>query len=218
MRTSSKPLINQPRRSLDGLCLLAAAATPVLSFGTLLAARPFYPGFKFSVLSISMMGTRFSRQPWIFNTGEILTGLAALAGAWGLFQAFRAKTNPLFSVLVALSVATAGVMILKSGLFPMPDPRHNCWPLLFNVIILIPFLMLTALLNRPGGLRAYLMGSIAFTVVLIFLKTRLGPGTLQVLIAAVTLLPIGVLGFFFWWEMRPPLPADTLEMFPETHD
>jgi hypothetical membrane protein len=198
--------MNRPLRSLTSFCLLAAAATPVINFHALLVAVPFYPGYSFSSHSISMLGTRFSRHPWIFNTGEILTGLAALAGAFGLFQAFRAKTRFLPSLMIALSVAIAGVMTLKAGMFPMPDPRHNCWPLLFNVIILIPFLMLIALLNRRGILRTYLICSIGLMMVLIPFKARLGPGTLQLLIAVATLLPIGVLGFFFWLEMRQSLP------------
>lgn len=149
-----------------------------------------------------MLGSRFSRHPWIFNAGEMLTGIAALGGAVGLYQSFRTKTHILLSWLITLSVSSAGVMSLKAGMFPLPDPRHNSWGLLFNFIIFIPFLMLIGIWKQShsAGLRAYLMFSIALLLVLIPLAPRLGHGTLQRLIAVATLVPVGVIGFFFWRE------------------
>jgi hypothetical membrane protein len=64
-----------PNRSLTSLCLLAAAAMPVIYFGTQIAAAPFYPGYSFSLQSASMLGTHFSRHPWIFNVDQCLPGL-----------------------------------------------------------------------------------------------------------------------------------------------
>jgi hypothetical protein len=40
---------------------------PVIFFGTQIAAAPFYPGYSFSQESVSMLGTHFSRHPWMFN-------------------------------------------------------------------------------------------------------------------------------------------------------
>lgn len=198
--------MNKPHstRSLTGLCLLAAALTPVLYFGTQIAAAPFYPGYSASLLSVSMLGTRFSRHPWIFNVGEVLSGLAALGGAYGLYRSFRDKTHVLVCWMIALSVASSGVMTVKAGLFPMPDPRHNSWAWLFDVTILMPFLMLIGLLKqrRNAGLRAYLICSIALLVLLIPLQPRLGPGTLQRLVTLATLVPVGVIGFSFWRELH----------------
>lgn len=128
-----KSIMNKlhPKRSLTGLCLLAAAAAPVLYFGAQIAAAPFYPGYGISPLSVSMLGTRFSRCPWIFNMGEILTGLATLAGAFGLYRSFQPVTHFLLSGLIVFSAASAGVIALKAGLFPMPDPRRNSWGIAF---------------------------------------------------------------------------------------
>ena len=129
MKSLPKSIMNRlhPKRSLASLGLLAAAAAPVLYFGAQIAAAPYYPGYSFSLLSESRSGTRFSRCPWIFNAGEILAGLATLAGAFGLYRSFRAETHFLVSGLIAFSAASARVMTLKAGLFPMPDPRHNSW-------------------------------------------------------------------------------------------
>lgn len=190
--------------SLTGFSLLSAAAMPVVYFGTQIVAAPFYPGYSFTRLSVSMLGTRFSHHPGIFDVGEILTGLAALGGVFGLYHCFRGKTHPLIAALIGLSVAATGVMCVKAGIFALPDPRHNSWPLLFNFTILIPFLMLVGLLKdrRGAGLKIYLAFSIALLLVLIPLEGWLGRGTLQRLIVAATYVPIGVVGFSFWWNLR----------------
>src|SRR5258708_39121419 len=107
------------------LCLLAAAAMPLLYFGTQIAAAPFYPGYSFSQQSASMLGTHFSRHPWIFNVGSMLTGFAALGAALGLYRVFLRKSHFLLSLLIGLSVACTGVVCLKGGMFPLPDPRHS---------------------------------------------------------------------------------------------
>jgi hypothetical membrane protein len=111
-------------------------------------AAPLYPGYSFAQQSVSMLDTHFSRHPWIFNAGEALTGLGALAGAVGLYQVFRTKTHFLLSCLIGFSVACIGIMAIKAGLFPMPDARHNSWGVLQNFIIITPFFLLMGLLER----------------------------------------------------------------------
>jgi hypothetical membrane protein len=193
-----------PNPSLESLCLLAAAATPILHFVTQMAAAPFYPGYSFSQQSASMLGTQFSRYPWIFNAGEVITGLAALGAAWGLYRFFRRKTNLLLSWLVGISVAVSGVMYIVAGTFPMPDPRHNAWGVLHNFTIITPYLMLIALWKRSysSGLRTYLMLDVAFLFLLGPLAARIGRGTFQQLIAAGTIIPLGVVGLFFWRDLH----------------
>jgi hypothetical membrane protein len=191
-------------RSITSLCLLAAAAAPILYFATQIAAAPFYPGYSFSQQSASMLGTHFSRRPWIFNAGEMLTGFAALGAALGLCRFFRRKTNFLLSWLIGLSVACTGIMTLKAGMFPMPDPRHNSWDFLQNLTIITPHLMLIGLWKRSysSGLRTYLAFSVTFLFLLSPLVSWIGRGTLQRLIALGTLVPVGVIGFFFWRELH----------------
>jgi hypothetical membrane protein len=197
-----------PNRSITSFCLLSAAAMPIIFFGTQVAAAPFYPGYSFSQQSISMLGTSFSRRPWIFNAGETLTGITALAAALGLFQVFRRKTNFLLSSLIGFAVSCIGIMAVKAGTFPMPDPHHNSWELLQNFIIITPHLMLLGLWKQGHslGLRTYLLLSIALLVLLVPLSSRLGSGTLQRLISAGTLVPVGVVGFSFWRELRREAP------------
>jgi hypothetical membrane protein len=193
-----------PNRSLTSFCLLGAVATPILACVTTIAAVPFDPGYSFTLQSGSMLGTHFSRQPWIFNTGELVTGLAALAAALGLYRSFRGRTSILLSGLIGFSVASIGVMTLKAGMFPMPDPRHNSWPLLFDFMIITPHLMLIGLLKKGQslGLRIFLVSIVVFLLVLIPLAPRLGRGTLQQLLDAAILVPVGVVGFYFRRELR----------------
>jgi hypothetical membrane protein len=197
-----------PNRSITSLCLLSATAMPIIFFGTQIAAAPFYPGYSFSQQSISMLGTSFSRRPWIFNAGETLTGVTALTAALGLFQVFRRKTNFLVSCLIGFAVACIGIMAVKAGTFPMPDPHHNSWELLQNFIIITPHLMLLGLWKQKhsSGLRTYLILCIALLVLLVPLSSRIGRGTLQRLISAGTLVPVGVVGFSFWREKRREAP------------
>jgi hypothetical membrane protein len=191
-------------RRITSWCLLAAAVMPIIFFGTQIAATPFYPDYSFSQQSVSMLGTHFSRHPWIFNAGEMLTGFAALAGAVGLYQIFRTKTHFLLSVLIAFAVACIGIMTIKAGMFPMPDPRHNAWAVLQNFVIITPFFLLMGLLKQGhnSGLRLYLLASITLLFLLVPLGSRIGRGTLQRLITVGSLLPVGVVGLAFWRELR----------------
>jgi hypothetical membrane protein len=193
-----------PNRFMTKFCLLAATAMPIIFFGTQIAAAPFYPEYSFSEQSISMLGTSFSERPWIFNAGETLTGITALAAALGLFQVFLRKTNFLVGGLIGFAVACIGIMAVKAGTFPMPNPHHNSWEVLQNFIIITPHLMLLGLWNQKhtSGLRTYLILCIALLVLLVPLGSRLGRGTLQRLISAATLVPVGIVGFSFWRELR----------------
>src|ERR1700722_9657345 len=190
-------------RSVTSLCLLAAAAMPILYFGTQMVAAPFYPGYSFSLQSESMLGTQFSRHPWIFNAGEILSGFAALGAALGLYRVFRRKTHFLLGWLIGLSVACTGVICVKAGMFPMPDPRHNSWGFLLNFMIITPHLMLIGLWKHSHSsvVRAYLIFSILLLLVLSLVAPWLGRGTLQRFIHVTTLVPVGVIGFLFWREL-----------------
>ena len=191
-------------RSLTSFCLLAAVATPVLAFAAQIAAAPFYPGYSFTLLSGSMLGTHFSRHPWIFNTGELLTGIAALAAALGLYRSFRGRTNILVSGLIGFSIACIGVMTVKASLFPLPDPRHNSWGVLFDFMLITPHLMLIGLWKKgqSPGLRTFLLGTIVFLLLLIPFAPSLGRGTLQRFLDAAILVPVGVVGFVFRRELH----------------
>ena len=98
------------RDTFAKMCLIAATAVPVLYFGAQIAAAPFYPGYSFARDSASMLGTSSSSHPWILNLGAILTGIAALLGAVGLFLRLGAGTNRLIAWLNGVAMVATGVM------------------------------------------------------------------------------------------------------------
>ena len=146
-----------PENRLSTTLMLGAAfAMPLLYFGVQLIAAPFYPGYHFATDTASMLGTSASRHPEIFNTGAILTGIAGLAGAFGLFLGRRRAAARWLCILTAIGVLSNAVMSLKAGLYPMPDPRHATWQFLLFPIQITPLLLLSATW-RVLWLRIYLL-------------------------------------------------------------
>jgi hypothetical membrane protein len=180
--------------------LYAAIAMAAIYYGTQLVAAPFYPGYSFANDTASMLGTTASHQPWIFNLGAILTGVAGLVGAFGLFRALRAVTWTTLAALVALCVVANGVLSLKAGMFPMPDPRHASWQFLMLLILLAPLLLLIALWRQGTALRVYLLCNlVALLSTLPFMFHKVAPifaeGTMQRIFALVVFVPVGVAGY-----------------------
>jgi len=199
-------------KTIEESSLLAATAVPLILLFTQIIAAPFYPGYSFSEQSVSMLGTHFSRHPWVFNLGEILTGVAALIGSVGFFFAFRRRAHVLIAGLIAFAVACLGILSIKAGMFPMPDLRHNSWGLLQNFILVLPHLFLVGLWRerRRRALQIFLVLCVAVMFLLGPLSSRLGRGTLQRLINSATLLPVGVVGFAFWRDRRGEPPHSAL--------
>lgn len=180
--------------------LYAAIAMPVLYFGTQLVAAPFYPQYSFARDTASMLGTTNSSHPWIFNLGAMLTGVAGFAGALGLFRALQTVTWTTLAGLVALCVAANGVLSVKAGMFPMPDPRHTSWQFLMPAILAAPLLLLVALWRQGVALRAYLLCNVvALMLMMPLMMHKMAPlfaeGTTQRLFALLVFVPVGVAGY-----------------------
>ena len=184
---------NRPQTTL---MFWAAFAMPLLYFGVQLMAAPFYPGYHFATDTASMLGTSASHHPEIFNIGAILTGIAGIAGAFGLFWGLDGVTALWLRVLIAIGVLTNGVLALKAGLFPMPDPRHATWQFLPFPILITPLLLLSATW-RVLWLRIYLLLDITSLLCLLpsmmhWMVPIWPEGTMQRLFALVTFVPVGV--------------------------
>ena len=203
---------DEPRGLLVRFCLVAAVFVPIFYFGAQLAALPFFPEYSIARDGASTLGTAGSRHPWIFNVGAILTGAAALFGAVGLAVAFRRTTNIVLALLIGVSVAATGVMSIKAGLFPMPDPRHATWGFLTWLTVATPLLFLLALWHQreSTAVRIYLAASMLLILVLLpFLMgsiatVLLPPGTLQRLLAFASFMPVGVVGRHLAKQLKGP--------------
>lgn len=56
-----------------------------------MAAAPFFPDFRVLKHSASLLGSDLSTRPEVLNTGAMLTGLASIGAAWGLFSGLRQR-------------------------------------------------------------------------------------------------------------------------------
>jgi len=182
---------------LTKLLLSAAVAVPLLYFGVQFVAAAWYPGYRFATDTASMLGTKASLHPGIFNNGAILVGITGLLGAAGLFLGLSSAVRNWLRILVAIGVFCNGVLSLKAGLFPMPDPRHASWQFLLFPILITPPLMLAATWRISVWLRIYLMVNSACLILLIpMMMHRMAPlwpeGAMQRLFAFVVMVPIGI--------------------------
>jgi hypothetical membrane protein len=177
-------------------------AVPFLYYGVQLASAPFFPNFSFLGTTASELGSDLSARPWIFNTGAILTGIAALAAAFGLLCALRRLgTNLIVAGFVSVAVAATGLSSLWAGIFPLPDARHGGHPSLLFPMLALPFVMAVALwrLGVSGPFKAYLIATVALLLVLFpllsgmtGLDTHAYRGLIQRALALTVFLPIGV--------------------------
>ena len=188
------------KQRLTTLMLWAAVAVPLVYFGVQLMAAPFYPGYSFAADTASMLGTSASRHPGIFNTGAILDGIAAMIGAGGFFLGLRSAARGWLRALIAAGVFSNGVLSLKAGMFPMPDPRHASWQFLLLPMLITPLLMLAAAWRISVWLRIYLLvNTIALLLTVPMMMHRMAPlwpeGAMQRVFALVVMVPIGVVAF-----------------------
>ena len=191
--------------------LLAACMVPLLYFGAQLAAAPFFPGYSFLTHSASMLGSDRSTLPQVLNTGAFLTGAAALMAAFGMNIALKALgAQTILRWLVTLAVASMGVSAIWASLFHLPDPRHNPG-VLGAGIFLVPFVFPAALWRLSGvrRIRLYLIGNLLVFAGLACIMSGLTGidlahfgGLLQRCLAAVTYVPVGVVGWFLFSRIR----------------
>jgi hypothetical membrane protein len=207
---TAMPGNSPPTQLLTRLSLLSGSSMPIFYYGGQLAAAPFYPGYSFANQVASMLGTSYSSEPWIFNTALILTGLAAILGAFGLYQTFRVRTTRLIGLLIALTAMYTGYMSVKAGIYPLPDHHHFELRFAATSASLTPLLMLIGLWGneRLRALRAYLFLSVVLLIPVILLSKKLividiGVGTLQRLLALGTYVPVGVVSLYFFVHDRP---------------
>jgi hypothetical membrane protein len=180
--------------------LCTAVAMPFLYFGTQLISAPFYPGYSFANNTASMLGTTASLHPWIFNSGAMLTGVTGIIGGFGLYRALRPIAGTVLALLVGVCVVANGVLSLKAGMFPMPDPRHASWQFLMFPTLAAPVLLLVALWRMGIALRIYLLlNAVVLLLMVPLMMHRMAPlfaeGIMQRLFALVVFVPVGVAGY-----------------------
>jgi hypothetical membrane protein len=198
----------RPHRRRDGITLAALGcgiATPVLYYGVQLVAAPSFPDFSFLGTTASELGSDRSTRPWIFNTGAILTGLAALVAAVGFLRALgQLGANLILTWLTSFVIVATGLSSLWAGIFPMPDLRHGGHPSLLFAMLSVPFLIAATLwrLSASRAVKAYFVATIVLLLIMvpvmmgvIGLDTHDYRGLLQRVFALTVFVPIGVGAF-----------------------
>jgi hypothetical membrane protein len=176
--------------------LWAAAALPILYFGTQAVAAPLYPGYDVLHQAASELGSDRARYPEIFNAGVLLVGASCLLAALGYFRGLsRAGANPFLSAAVAGALISTGLASLWAGSFHLPDPRHNPGALGAGMFLFTPFLLAAIWRVEGSNSLKYLLIASLLAVALLapFMSGAMGPapmGLLQRLFAATTFLPI----------------------------
>lgn len=195
--------MNSPTR----FSLALVGGSPILYFGTQLAAMPWFPGYDPLLHPASLLGSDRSLAPAVFNSGAVLVGVALLGGSVGMARGLVAvgSWRPL-AWIVAVALMSSGAAAIWAGSFPMPDPRHNPGALGVGTFA-APLLLLVALwrVQGAGGLRRYLLldlAAFAGLAVVMAGLTAIDPqrygGLLQRVAALIVYVPPGVVGWWLW--------------------
>ncbi len=158
--------------------LSAGIVVPLLYFGTHLVAGGLTPDYSHVSQYGSELGIAGAPAARLFNGGILLTAVATILGAVGLYLgARRASPGRLWPALTGLSLGLFGVGLVFGGLFPMPDPRHGGFGLGMAVHAAPVFLAL-ALRRAPGHRNLMRFSVVAAVLMLAFLAVMMGVGGL----------------------------------------
>ncbi len=194
------------------ISLSLGIAVPILYLFALLAGAASYPGYSHVTQYASELGGPGAPLPWIFNSGIIAAGLAALAAGPGFFLALRRLGGGRIpATLSGLAISLWGVAMVLGGSFPMPDERHGGFGLGLGLQV-APLLVLWGLRRAPRFERlrffllvVFLSMTTLFAVMMGVggLVTRANVGLWQRGNALVSIPWIGVAAF----ALRRRLPA-----------
>ena len=123
----------------ERILLAGGVAVPIIYFANLIVAEVLSPEVDPWSQLPSDLGVAGVAWAPVFNAGLVAVGLAAAAGAVGLFLGLRQiGANIVLSGLTGAVMLVAGFVMAMAELFPLPDPLHYG----FN---LLPIGMLTPL-------------------------------------------------------------------------
>lgn len=153
-------------------------AVPILYLLALALGSAFYPGYSHVTRYASELGAAEAPHPWIFNSGIVAAGLAALLAGPGFALALRRLGGDrLPAVLSGLAVSLWGVAMVLGGSFPMPDPRHGGFGLGLGLLV-APLFLLWGLRRAPDARRLRLLLLVAFLAMSVLFAVMMGVGGL----------------------------------------
>src|SRR5687768_9952403 len=105
-------------RANEKLLLWAGVAVPVIYYANLLLSSLLFPGYSHVTQYASELGSAAARYPWVFNTGIMSMGVAAMAAGAGFGLALhRRGSGRVLAAFVTLLVVLFGAGLVMGGLF-----------------------------------------------------------------------------------------------------
>lgn len=105
--------------------LAGGVAVPIVYFSNLIVAEVQSPTVDPWSQLPSDLGVASVAWAPVFNAGLIAVGLAAAAGAVGLFLGLRRiGANVVLSAITGLAMLVAAFVMAMAGVFPLPNPLH----------------------------------------------------------------------------------------------
>lgn len=142
---------------MQKILLGCGAAASVLYFATLIGASLTWPGYSHVTQYASELGSAAAPHPAIFNLGILATGALAVLGGLGLVWHFAAAGRLVSGAFAGAALAAWGAGMIFGGLYPMPNPLHNGFGLVFGGLLL-PVMLMIALRGRASGVVYALLG------------------------------------------------------------
>jgi len=131
------------------LLLACGAGASALYFATLIGASLTWPGYSHVTQYASELGSADAPYPALFNLGILATGGLAVLGGLGLAWHFGSRARIVSGALAGAALAAWGAGMIFGGLYPMPDPLHHGFGLVFGVLLL-PVMLMIALRGRAS--------------------------------------------------------------------
>jgi hypothetical membrane protein len=210
--SNTQPVRKSMKDRVTVAALRLGITVPFIYYGIQIVAAPYLPDYSFVRHPASLLGSDYSSNPAIFNTGVMATGTATLVAAFGFFLALRRiGANFFLNLLTSVALLGCAISSLWAGYFPMPDSRHGGHPAFLISMILVPFLFTITLWKERNTrpLKAYLIATIVLLIVMVpimsgntRLDNRAYGGLFQRIFALTVFPPIAVCAFYLAWRIR----------------
>lgn len=147
---------------LASLLLRIGALGPLVLYGAIVAGGLMTPGYNHMTQQVSELGQAGAPAATLFNYGLMAAGGAMILGALGFFLGMRKLGGGLLMpLLAAVAIGLYGASFIIGGQYPMPDPMHNAYNLVYAGVA-APLLAFLALGDRSEVSGAKTLAVISF--------------------------------------------------------
>jgi len=147
---------------LASLLLRIGALGPIIFYGVIVAGGFMTPGYNHMTQYVSELGQAGAPAAKIFNYGLMAVGGAMILGALGFLLGMRKLGGGVvMPLLAAVAIALFGASFILGGQYPMPNPMHNAYNLVYAGVA-APLLAFLAMGDRSEVSGAKTLAVISF--------------------------------------------------------